>query len=109
MTPTHAADVRAARAARVRSIRQRVIAGAVALFVATWLLITLMLVTGHDPALAHQSAAKSVAAKTTTTNTQTNTQTNTSTNTNASTTSSTSNGATSSSTGGSSSVTSSQS
>ena len=47
------------RAARVRMIRQRVIAGAVALFVATWMLITLMLVTGHDPALARQTARPS--------------------------------------------------
>jgi len=39
----------------VRTIRRRVIAGALALFVATWLLITLMLVTGHDPALASQT------------------------------------------------------
>ena len=59
MTSTQAAGIRAARAARVRAIRHRVIAGAVALFVATWLLITLMLVTGHDPALARQTKTKS--------------------------------------------------
>ena len=44
-------------------IRRRVVAGALALFVATWLLITVMLVTGHDPALARQTKS----AQTTTT------------------------------------------
>jgi uncharacterized membrane protein YgcG len=46
-------------------IRRRVVAGALALFVATWLLITVILVTGHDPALARQT--KSASAQTTTT------------------------------------------
>ncbi|MDQ6836028.1 MAG: hypothetical protein M3016_07550 [Actinomycetota bacterium] len=35
-------------------IRQRVVAGALALFVALWLLIALILVSGHDPALGRQ-------------------------------------------------------
>jgi hypothetical protein len=64
MTNAEAIAVRQARHARVRMIRHRVIAGVVALFIATWLLITVMLVTGHDPALARQSA--NTAASTTT-------------------------------------------
>jgi cytoskeletal protein RodZ len=52
--------LRAARLARVRTIRRRVIAGAIALFVAAWLMITLVLVSGRDPALAsHASTASS--------------------------------------------------
>ena len=43
-------------------IRRRIIAGSVALFVAAWLLITIVLVSGHDPALAKQSSASSVAS-----------------------------------------------
>jgi hypothetical protein len=64
MTPETAAAahargtaIRNARALRVRTIRRRVISGALALFVALWLLITLMLVTGHDPALARQTSS----------------------------------------------------
>ena len=45
-------------------IRRRVIAGALSLFVATWLLITLTLVSGHDPALAARHGSS--AAKTST-------------------------------------------
>jgi hypothetical protein len=56
MIQAEAIAIRQARHARVRMIRQRVIAGVVALFIATWLLITVMLVTGHDTALAHQTA-----------------------------------------------------
>lgn len=56
MTQAQAIAIRQARHARVRMIRRRVIAGVVALFIATWLLITVMLVTGHDPALARQRA-----------------------------------------------------
>ncbi|MGA2926123.1 MAG: hypothetical protein ABSG43_09030 [Solirubrobacteraceae bacterium] len=44
--------IRQARASRVRMIRRRVIAGAVALFVATWLMIAVALASGHDPALS---------------------------------------------------------
>ena len=45
-------------------IRRRVVAGALALFVATWLLITVMLVTGHDPALARQTKSAQTATTT---------------------------------------------
>ncbi len=50
-------EIRLARKARVRMIRRRVVAGAVALFVAAWLLIAVVLVSGHDPALASKAAA----------------------------------------------------
>ena len=68
MTDTQAAAARARgqalrseRAVRARTIRRRVISGAVALFVAAWLMITLVLVSGHDPALsANASTASSV-------------------------------------------------
>jgi hypothetical protein len=48
--------------ARVRTIRHRVVAGAVALFVALWLLIAITLINGHDPALASQAASKTTSA-----------------------------------------------
>jgi hypothetical protein len=54
--------IRSARLARARTLRRRIIAGAVALFVASWLLITLVLVSGHDPALAKNSSATTVAS-----------------------------------------------
>ena len=54
--------MRAARLSRTRMIRRRIISGAVALFVASWLLITIVLVSGHDPALAKQSSATTVAS-----------------------------------------------
>lgn len=54
--------LRQARIARVHSIRRRAIAASVALFVAVWMLLTLMLVTGHDPALARQRTATVRAA-----------------------------------------------
>jgi cytoskeletal protein RodZ len=54
--------MRDARLARARMLRRRIIAGSVALFVAAWLLITVVLVSGHDPALAKQSAASTVAS-----------------------------------------------
>jgi hypothetical protein len=47
---------RRALAARTRMIRRRVIAGAVALFVAAWLLIAVALASGHDPALSRRTA-----------------------------------------------------
>jgi hypothetical protein len=53
--------LRQARMTRVRMIRRRVIAGALALFIATWLLIAMMLVTGHDPALARQTSTATTA------------------------------------------------
>jgi uncharacterized membrane protein YgcG len=52
---------RAARTARARAIRRRVVAGALALFVAAWLVIGVVLVTGHDPALSTQTARASSA------------------------------------------------
>jgi cytoskeletal protein RodZ len=54
--------MRDARLARARMIRRRIIGGAVALFVASWLLITVVLVSGHDPALAKKSSAATVAS-----------------------------------------------
>jgi cytoskeletal protein RodZ len=54
--------MRDARLARARMIRRRIIGGAVALFIAAWLLITVVLVSGHDPALAKQSSASTVAS-----------------------------------------------
>jgi cytoskeletal protein RodZ len=54
--------MRDARLARARMIRRRIIGGAMALFVASWLLITVVLVSGHDPALAKKSSAATVAS-----------------------------------------------
>ena len=48
---------RAARQRRVRAIRRWILAGAVTLFVAVWLLITVVLVSGHDPALSKSMGA----------------------------------------------------
>jgi hypothetical protein len=58
---------REARAGRARSLRRRVISGAVALFVAAWLVIAIVLISGNDPALSKRSAtvASSSAAPTT--------------------------------------------
>jgi Mn2+/Fe2+ NRAMP family transporter len=63
------------RAQRARALRRRVISGAVALFVATWLLIAVVLVSGHDPALARTAtvADTSTAQTTATTSTPTTT------------------------------------
>ena len=57
--------MRSARLARARMIRRRIVAGAVALFVASWLLITIVLVSGNDPALAKRSSASTVASSST--------------------------------------------
>jgi hypothetical protein len=69
MTDNDAAAARArgqalrnARVARARSIRRRVISAAVALFVAAWLMIALVLISGHDPALARKASTASAAA-----------------------------------------------
>ncbi len=101
MTKQDGIRLREERRARVRRIRARVIGGSVALFLAVWMLITVVLVTGHDPALARKSVTQSA------------TQSATPVATTSSSTSSTSSGATSSSTGsdssGVSAVTSSQS
>jgi cytoskeletal protein RodZ len=91
--------------ARVHMIRRRVITGSVALFVAVWMLIALMLVTGHDPALARQRTA-SVRSAPTTTATPSTTASSTTTASSPSTSSSTSSSGSSS---GVSAVTSSQS
>jgi len=56
--------MRQTRLARARALRRRIIAGAVALFVASWLLITVVLATGHDPVLAKNAAASTTAATT---------------------------------------------
>lgn len=56
--------LRSARVARARSIRRRIVAGSVALFVAAWLLITLVLASGHDPALAKKASAATSTATT---------------------------------------------
>jgi hypothetical protein len=101
MTKEDGIRLREARRARVRRIRARVVGGSVALFLAVWLLITVVLVTGHDPALARK------------TQTQTQTQPATAVTATSDSTGATSSGATSSSTGsgstGVSAVTSSQS
>jgi cell division protein FtsN len=47
-----AADKRRAREQRIRDLRTRVVAVAVALFVAVWTGLYVQLVSGHDPALA---------------------------------------------------------
>ncbi len=56
--------MRQARRARILGIRRRVVASALALFVATWLLITMLLISGHDPALArHQDGVHRLLAR----------------------------------------------
>jgi cytoskeletal protein RodZ len=60
----HAA-MRAARLRRASMIRRRIVGGSVALFVAAWLLIAVVLVSGHDPALAKRSSASTVASSST--------------------------------------------
>jgi hypothetical protein len=55
MTKEDGIRIREARRARVRRIRARVIGGSVALFLAVWMVITVVLVTGHDPALARKA------------------------------------------------------
>ena len=91
MTPSpserraHGIAVRQARLARVSAIRRRAMASALALFVATWLLITMLLVTGHDPALA-RTKARSTASSAATTSTASNGGTTTAATTTATTT-----------------------
>jgi hypothetical protein len=58
MTKEDGIRLREARRARVRRIRARVIGGSVALFLAVWMLITVVLVTGHDPALARKTVTQ---------------------------------------------------
>ena len=73
MSDTNAAAARArgdalrsARAARARTIRRRIVAGSVALFVAAWLLIAIVLVSGHDPALAKKASSATSSSSATT-------------------------------------------
>ena len=93
----------------MRRIRARVIGGSIALFLAVWMLITVVLVTGHDPALARKAVTQATTPATTTPSSSSSTGFGAT----SSSTGSTSSGATSSSTGsgssGVSSVTSSQS
>lgn len=56
-----AAAARLARQRRIHALRMRVVAIAVALFVAAWVGLYVQLVTGHDPALA--SSGSSVATQ----------------------------------------------
>ena len=65
MTKEDGLKLREARRARVRRIRARVIGGSVALFLAVWMLITVVLVTGHDPALARKTLTQASTAATT--------------------------------------------
>jgi hypothetical protein len=60
---------------RKKLIRGRVVAGAVALFVALFGGITAQLASGHDPALAKQSTTKQSTTKQTTPSTTTPTST----------------------------------
>jgi hypothetical protein len=76
--------IRQARTSRVRAIRRRVVAGAVSLFLATWLLIAVVMASGNDPALAARKlASASTATGTTTATTATATGTGTGTGTTA--------------------------
>lgn len=67
MTKEDGIRLREARRARVRRIRARVIGGSVALFLAVWMLITVVLVTGHDPALARKTLTQASTPAVTTT------------------------------------------
>jgi hypothetical protein len=112
MTKEDGLKLREARRARLRRIRARVIGGSIALFLAVWMLITVVLVTGHDPALARKAVTQAATPATATT-TSSSTGSISSGATTSSSTGSVSSGATSSSTGsgsaGVSGVTSSQS
>jgi hypothetical protein len=90
--------VRQARMARVRMIRRRVVGGAATVFVAAWLLIAVVLVSGHDPALARKTASTSAVTGTGSASTTPTTSTSTTTTASPSTTTSgtTSSGTTSS-------------
>jgi len=102
MTKEDGIRIREARRARVRRIRARVIGGSIALFLAVWMLITVVLVTGHDPALARKTVTQPATSSLTTGTSTLTTGTSGSAGAVAS-TGSTSSGATSSSTGSSSS------
>ncbi len=97
MTKQDGIKLREARRARVRLIRARVVGGSVALFLAVWSLIAVVLITGHDPALAKKAVTVSASAGTSAGTTSSGT--NTTTTGTGTTTGTTSSGATSSSTG----------
>jgi hypothetical protein len=97
MTKKDGLKLREARRARVRRIRARVIGGSIALFFAVWMLITVVLVTGHDPALARKAVTQAATPAATATTSSTGSTSSGA--TSASSTGSTSSGATSSSTG----------
>ncbi len=59
-----AADKRRAREQRIRVLRTRVVALAVALFVAVWSGLYIQLVSGHDPALAGEATPVTQSAAT---------------------------------------------
>ena len=71
MTKQDGIRLREERRARVRRIRARVIGGSVALFLAVWMLITVVLVTGNDPALARKTVTQAATAATTSSSTST--------------------------------------
>jgi hypothetical protein len=97
MTKQDGIKLREARRARVRLIRARVAGGSVALFLAVWSLIAVVLITGHDPALAKKTVTVSSAAGTSAATTSSGT--NTATTGTGTATGATSSGAISSSTG----------
>src|ERR1700749_4106611 len=66
MTKQDGLRLREERRARVRRIRARVIGGSIALFLAVWMLITVVLVTGHDPALARKTLTQAATPVTAT-------------------------------------------
>src|SRR5690348_14437002 len=102
--------LREQRGARARTIRRRVISGAVAVFVAAWLMIAIVLVSGHDPALARKTETTSSVSTVASTPSTTTTTPTTTTSSSGSTGSTGSTGSGSSSNGsGVSSVTTSQS
>ncbi|HEX4279881.1 MAG TPA: hypothetical protein VHZ27_03890 [Solirubrobacteraceae bacterium] len=71
--------MRNARLRRASTIRRRIVGGAVAVFVATWLLIAVVLVSGHDPALAKKSSASTAVSSSTPSTTTTSSGSGTST------------------------------
>ncbi|HKG67104.1 MAG TPA: hypothetical protein VKB28_23750 [Solirubrobacteraceae bacterium] len=67
MTPSSPHPALAARRARVRRLRARVAAGAIALFLALFAGLYVQMATGHDPALGAGSAQVATTSTTTTT------------------------------------------
>ena len=71
MTPQEAIEIKQRRRGRVRRIRGRVVGGSVALFLAVWSLIAVVLITGHDPGLAAEAGHRTATATTSTSGTTT--------------------------------------